>query len=315
MGRAIKAGRVWTNCYHHYPAHAAFGGYKESGVGRENHKMMLPTISRPRTCWFLLRAETRLLLKPVPAVSCCRSDKACSRHLSLPHLTPMPMVRKLHHGNLPFIGFTMDAAPGSSGPGPYALPYQQTQTWNVQALALGVSGLMAAAPLLQGDVRMTLPPDHAKLPWCALWQAADHRRNAGPRPADDQILVKIAASGVCHTDLHAAEGDWPVKPHPPFIPGHEGVGHVAAVGKNVKHVKEGDRVGVPWLHSACGFCRHCIGGWETLCESQTNTGYSVNGGFADYALADPNYVGHLPSNVSFIESRPCCAPASRCTRA
>lgn len=125
-----------------------------------------------------------------------------------------------------------------------------------------------------------------------------------PRPADDQILVKIAASGVCHTDLHAAEGDWPVKPHPPFIPGHEGVGHVAAVGKNVKHVKEGDRVGVPWLHSACGFCRHCIGGWETLCESQTNTGYSVNGGFADYALADPNYVGHLPSNVSFIDVAP-----------
>ena len=125
-----------------------------------------------------------------------------------------------------------------------------------------------------------------------------------PRPADDQILVKIAASGVCHTDLHAAEGDWPVKPHPPFIPGHEGVGYVAAVGKNVKHVKEGDRVGVPWLHSACGFCRHCIGGWETLCESQTNTGYSVNGGFADYALADPNYVGHLPSNVSFIDVAP-----------
>lgn len=125
-----------------------------------------------------------------------------------------------------------------------------------------------------------------------------------PEPSDDQILVKIEASGVCHTDLHAAEGDWPVKPNPPFIPGHEGVGFVAAVGRNVRHVKEGDRVGIPWLHSACGYCTHCLGGWETLCESQQNTGYSVNGGFADYALADPAYVGHLPDNIGFVEIAP-----------
>ena len=125
-----------------------------------------------------------------------------------------------------------------------------------------------------------------------------------PTPAADQILVKIEASGVCHTDLHAAEGDWPVKPNPPFIPGHEGVGFVAAVGANVKHVKEGDRVGVPWLHSACGRCTHCLGGWETLCESQSNTGYSVNGGFADYALADPNYVGRLPKDLGFVDIAP-----------
>lgn len=125
-----------------------------------------------------------------------------------------------------------------------------------------------------------------------------------PTPNDDQVLVHIAASGVCHTDLHAAEGDWPVKPNPPFIPGHEGAGIVAAVGKNVKHVKEGDRVGVPWLHTACGYCVHCLGGWETLCEKQENTGYSVNGGFADYALADPNYVGHIPTGLDFIEVAP-----------
>ncbi|MDO5103557.1 MAG: alcohol dehydrogenase AdhP [Lautropia sp.] len=125
-----------------------------------------------------------------------------------------------------------------------------------------------------------------------------------PVPSDNQILVKIEASGVCHTDLHAADGDWPVKPNPPFIPGHEGVGFVAGVGKNVKHVKEGDRVGIPWLHTACGYCTHCLGGWETLCESQENTGYSVNGGFADYALADPNYVGHLPDGVDFVEVAP-----------
>jgi alcohol dehydrogenase, propanol-preferring len=125
-----------------------------------------------------------------------------------------------------------------------------------------------------------------------------------PQPGAGQIVVKIAATGVCHTDLHAAEGDWPVKPKPPFIPGHEGVGHVSAVGAGVRHVKEGDRVGVPWLYTACGHCRHCLGGWETLCTEQQNTGYSVNGGFAEYVLADPNYVGHLPANIGFVEIAP-----------
>jgi propanol-preferring alcohol dehydrogenase len=125
-----------------------------------------------------------------------------------------------------------------------------------------------------------------------------------PEPEVDAIQVKIEASGVCHTDLHAAEGDWPVKPKPPFIPGHEGVGFVSAVGRNVKVVKEGDRVGVPWLHTACGHCEHCLRGWETLCEAQKNTGYSVNGGFAEYVVADPNFVGHLPRNVGFVEAAP-----------
>ncbi|MFY8047301.1 MAG: alcohol dehydrogenase catalytic domain-containing protein, partial [Erythrobacter sp.] len=105
---------------------------------------------------------------------------------------------------------------------------------------------------------------------------------AVPRPGPGQILVQVAACGVCHTDLHAADGDWPVKPAPPFIPGHEGVGTVVGTGSGVIHVKEGDRVGVPWLYSACGHCPHCLGGWETLCESQQNTGYSVNGSFAEY---------------------------------
>ncbi len=127
---------------------------------------------------------------------------------------------------------------------------------------------------------------------------------AVPEPGAGQIQVRIHASGVCHTDLHAAEGDWPVKPNPPFIPGHEGVGYVSAVGAGVKHVKEGDRVGVPWLYTACGHCTHCLGGWETLCEEQQNTGYSVNGGFADYVIADPNFVGHLPANADFLEIAP-----------
>ena len=125
-----------------------------------------------------------------------------------------------------------------------------------------------------------------------------------PEPGPGMIQVRIQASGVCHTDLHAAEGDWPVKPNPPFIPGHEGVGFVSGVGAGVKHVKEGDRVGVPWLYTACGHCRHCLGGWETLCESQQNTGYSVNGGFGEYVVADPNYIGHLPKNVDFLDIAP-----------
>lgn len=75
-------------------------------------------------------------------------------------------------------------------------------------------------------------------------------------------------------------------------------------GEGVSHVKEGDRIGVPWLYSACGYCEHCLGGWETLCESQQNTGYSVNGGFADYTLADAGYVGRLPDAVDFIEIAP-----------
>ncbi|CAG9170348.1 Alcohol dehydrogenase [Cupriavidus laharis] len=125
-----------------------------------------------------------------------------------------------------------------------------------------------------------------------------------PQPGPGQVQVKIEASGVCHTDLHAADGDWPVKPSLPFIPGHEGVGYVSAVGSGVTRVKEGDRVGIPWLYSACGYCEHCLQGWETLCEKQQNTGYSVNGGYGEYVVADPNYVGLLPDKVGFVEIAP-----------
>src|SRR5262245_16223671 len=97
-----------------------------------------------------------------------------------------------------------------------------------------------------------------------------------PAPGPGEVLVKVISSGVCHTDLHAAQGDWPVKPALPFIPGHEGVGYVVALGSGVTTLREGDRVGVPWLHSACGTCEHCLTGWETLCPEQKNTGYSVN---------------------------------------
>jgi alcohol dehydrogenase, propanol-preferring len=125
-----------------------------------------------------------------------------------------------------------------------------------------------------------------------------------PQPGPGQVLVKVRACGVCGTDLHAACGDWPVKPTPPFIPGHEGAGEVAAVGSGVTHLSEGDRVGVPWLHTACGHCTYCWSGWETLCEAQKNTGYSVNGAFAEYVVAEANYVGRLPSNVDFVQIAP-----------
>ncbi len=125
-----------------------------------------------------------------------------------------------------------------------------------------------------------------------------------PTPGPGQALVKVAACGVCHTDLHAAQGDWPAKPSLPFIPGHEGVGTVASVGPGVRAVREGDRVGVPWLYTACGHCEYCVTGWETVCPEQKNTGYSVNGGYAEYILADAQYVGHLPKGVGFAEGAP-----------
>ncbi|WP_211223196.1 zinc-dependent alcohol dehydrogenase [Propionicicella superfundia] len=125
-----------------------------------------------------------------------------------------------------------------------------------------------------------------------------------PDVGPDQVLVKVEASGICHTDLHAADGDWPVRPPLPFIPGHEGVGYVAKAGSRVTWVAEGDRVGIPWLHTACGRCTHCITGWETLCDSQQMTGYTVNGGYAEYVLADPGYVGRLPGGLDFAEAAP-----------
>lgn len=125
-----------------------------------------------------------------------------------------------------------------------------------------------------------------------------------PEPGPGEVLVKIMSTGVCHTDLHAADGDWPVKPTPPFIPGHEGAGIVAAVGPGVTHLKEGDPVGIAWLHDACGCCEHCITGWETLCESQHNSGYSVDGSFAEYAIANADYAARLPDGVDFSAIAP-----------
>lgn len=125
-----------------------------------------------------------------------------------------------------------------------------------------------------------------------------------PTPGPGQVLVKVMACGVCHTDLHAVRGDWPVRPTLPFIPGHEAVGVVAAVGAGTTGLKEGDPVGVAWLHDACGRCEHCIGGWETVCESQHNTGYSVDGGFAEYVLAAAPFVARLPAQPDYVALAP-----------
>jgi propanol-preferring alcohol dehydrogenase len=104
----------------------------------------------------------------------------------------------------------------------------------------------------------------------------------------------METSGLCHTDIHAARGDWPVTPVAPFVPGHEGVGRVAATGPGVTSPAEGTRVAVPWLGSACGSCRYCVSGWETLCPSQQNTGYSIDGTYAEYAVADARFVVPVP---------------------
>ena len=125
-----------------------------------------------------------------------------------------------------------------------------------------------------------------------------------PTAGAGQIVVKTEACGVCHTDLHAATGDWPLKPKLPFIPGHEAIGRVAAVGAGVTLVKEGDRVGVPWLYSACGHCEYCLTAWETVCAEAEFGGYTKNGGFAEYLLADPDYVAHIPAKLDAKQAAP-----------
>ncbi|MFL5950370.1 MAG: zinc-dependent alcohol dehydrogenase [Gaiellaceae bacterium] len=127
---------------------------------------------------------------------------------------------------------------------------------------------------------------------------------AKPQAGPDEVVVKIEASGLCHTDIHAAHGDWPVKPKLPFTPGHEGVGIVESIGARVADVTVGDRVAIPWLGYSCGTCDYCISGWETLCEAQQNTGYSVDGGLAEYAKAHGRHVVKVPAGVDPFDAAP-----------
>jgi propanol-preferring alcohol dehydrogenase len=125
-----------------------------------------------------------------------------------------------------------------------------------------------------------------------------------PVPGPGEVLVKTEACGVCHTDVHAAAGDWPLKPGLPFTPGHEAIGIVTAVGSGVSIIKEGDRVGVPWLYSACGHCEYCLSAWETVCPDAQFGGYTRNGGFAEYVIGDANYVARIPSGITSNEAAP-----------
>jgi alcohol dehydrogenase, propanol-preferring len=125
-----------------------------------------------------------------------------------------------------------------------------------------------------------------------------------PTPGPGLILVRTEACGVCHTNLHARNGDWPLKPALPFTPGHEAVGLVTALGAGVTSVKIGDRVGVPWLYFACGHCEFCLTAREPVCAGAQFGGYTRDGGFARYLVADPDYVAHIPARLAATEAAP-----------
>ncbi|MEU5321139.1 zinc-dependent alcohol dehydrogenase [Streptomyces sp. NPDC021056] len=125
-----------------------------------------------------------------------------------------------------------------------------------------------------------------------------------PEPGPGQVRIRVEASGLCHTDIHAAHGDWPIKPTPPFVPGHEGVGIVEELGSGVTHLAIGQRVAVPWLGWACGRCEHCLSGWETLCEQQRNTGYGVDGGYAEKMLASADFAAPVPEGIDPRDAAP-----------
>jgi propanol-preferring alcohol dehydrogenase len=126
-----------------------------------------------------------------------------------------------------------------------------------------------------------------------------------PVPDEGEVLVRVEASGLCHTDIHAAHGDWPVKPKLPLIPGHEGVGIVEALGPGARNgIAEGDRVALPWLGYACGHCRYCEAGWETLCESQLNMGYFMDGAYAEYVKGKVRHVVKVPAGIDPLDAAP-----------
>jgi alcohol dehydrogenase, propanol-preferring len=162
------------------------------------------------------------------------------------------------------------------------------------------------------SVRTTPQTDGATAPPTSYRAAVVHEFGSPltldqvPRPVlmPGQVLVKVEACGLCHTDIHAAHGDWPVKPSPPFIPGHEGVGPVVELGPGVTEVAVGDRVGMPWLGYACGSCEYCGSGRETLCLAQENMGYSFDGGFGEYVAAYARYVVKVPAGVDPFDAAP-----------
>ena len=125
-----------------------------------------------------------------------------------------------------------------------------------------------------------------------------------PQPKPGEVLIKVTACGVCHSDLHAVDGDWTPLPNLPLIPGHEVTGHVAALGEGVTRFKAGERIGVPWMYSACGTCEFCLQGMEVVCREGEATGYSKPGGYAQYMIADAAFCGRIPDAADLYEIAP-----------
>ena len=124
-----------------------------------------------------------------------------------------------------------------------------------------------------------------------------------PTAADGEVLIKINACGICRTDLHVVEGELPVR-RSPLIPGHQIVGTIEGIGDGVSEFSKGDRVGVAWLNRTCGKCRFCLSGRENLCEFAEFTGWTRDGGYAEYVAAPANFVYHLPENFSDLHAAP-----------
>ena len=137
----------------------------------------------------------------------------------------------------------------------------------------------------------------------SLRTALELRNIADPRPAPGQIVVRVHACGVCRTDLHLVDGDLP-HARTPIIPGHEIVGTVAETGRGVDTFRIGERVGIPWLGRTCGTCRYCRAGRENLCDAAEFTGCTVDGGYADFAVADSRYCFRLPAGYGDRELAP-----------
>jgi propanol-preferring alcohol dehydrogenase len=124
-----------------------------------------------------------------------------------------------------------------------------------------------------------------------------------PRPGSGEVLIEVCACGVCHTDLHVVDGEL-TEPKRPLVPGHEIVGRVVATGSGTERFRPGDRVGVPWLGWTCGACVYCRAGQENLCEQARFTGYQIDGGYADYTIADARYCFPVPGMYSDVQAAP-----------
>jgi alcohol dehydrogenase, propanol-preferring len=127
---------------------------------------------------------------------------------------------------------------------------------------------------------------------------------ARPAPSRGEVLIKVTACGVCHSDLHAVEGDWTPHPTLPLIPGHEVTGHVEELGEGTEGFAKGDRIGMPWMFWSCGTCEFCLQGMETICLKTEATGYSKPGGYAEYMVAPAAFCGHLPDHVDMYAMAP-----------